>query len=164
MAYLYSILLRLPSNVKRVKIWSDGPTSQFKNRFIAAIIIIFEKKFNIKIFWNFFATAHGKACIDGIGATVKREVRDLVLSEQAIVNGTTDFVNAYATKESVIQLVELTFLDIEKINAEIKLEEVFSNAPNIRDILKCHHLHVTNNRIKGYITSKDGYGDLLDMM
>lgn len=72
--YIYKIFLTLPSTVKIVKIWSDGPTSQFKNKFIGAVILLLEKKFQVKIIWNFFATAHGKACVDGIGTTIKKRL------------------------------------------------------------------------------------------
>ena len=51
-AYIYKILLQLPKEVKLLKVWSDGPSSQFKNRFIGAIILLFESLFPIKIIWN----------------------------------------------------------------------------------------------------------------
>ena len=41
-AYISKLLLllkaRLPESLKTVHIWSDGPTSQFKNRYIAAAV------------------------------------------------------------------------------------------------------------------------------
>lgn len=128
-AYLHTVFLKLPPTVKVVKIWSDGPYQQFKNKFIAAIIPVFEKKFDLKIIWNFFATAHGKGCIDGIGAAVKKKVRTLVLSEEVIVNRSDDFVDAFNSRQSEVDVIEMTSQEIEKINDDLKLTEIFSKAP-----------------------------------
>lgn len=59
--YLYKLLTDLPKSI--LKIWSDGPSSQFKNRFIAAIIPQFGEEFGVKLVWNFFATSHGKGLL-----------------------------------------------------------------------------------------------------
>lgn len=146
--------------MKVVKIWSDGPYQQFKNKFIAAIIPVFEKKFDLKIIWNFFATAHGKGCIDGIGAAVKKKVRTLVLSEEVIVNRSDDFVDAFNSRRSEVDVIEMTSQEIEKINDDLKLTEIFSKAPAIRGISTFHQLRSKNDRIKGFTLSKDGYSDI----
>lgn len=119
-----------------MKIWSDGPSSQFKNKFIGSIIPIFEKKLKKNIFWNFFATAHGKGCVDGIGATVKKRVKGQILSRKAVVNCAKDFICAFKDKEdnSSIKLIELTSSDITKINNTLKLTELFARAPTIKNI------------------------------
>ncbi len=98
-AYLYTLLLRLPKTMKVVKIWSDGPVSQFKNKFVAAAIVLFEKLFPFKVVWNHFATAHGKTAVDGIGAVAKKKVRRLVLSRKVIVNNAKDFVTPFNTDQ-----------------------------------------------------------------
>ncbi|XP_067645152.1 uncharacterized protein [Eurosta solidaginis] len=82
--YLWKLLSSLPSSLKILKISSDGPSSQFKNKFIAALIPYLEIKFGIKIFRNYFATSHGKGCVDGIGATVKTVVRKHVIARNII--------------------------------------------------------------------------------
>lgn len=73
-AYLDMLLEMIPNSVTSLLIWSDGPASQFKNRFIAAAMISLQKKHKINIHWNFFATSHGKGPVDGIGGAVKRYV------------------------------------------------------------------------------------------
>lgn len=73
-AYIDKVLDGLPKTVMIVSIWSDGPASQFKNRYIAAAIPALQKKHHITIRWNFFATSHGKGPVDGIGGAVKRHV------------------------------------------------------------------------------------------
>lgn len=103
-AFLYKLFLKLPKTVKRLKIWSDGPSSQFKNQFIGAAILLFEKLFPVKITWNFFATSHGKGCVDGLGAATKHRVRRMVLARTAIVNCASDFVSAFNMENSSIDV------------------------------------------------------------
>ena len=73
MVYVSRLLDDIPATVKSVSIRSDGPSSQFKNHYIAASLHALEKQ-GIKILWNFFATSHGKGPVDGIGGSVKRHV------------------------------------------------------------------------------------------
>lgn len=60
--------------VQNIDVFSDGPSSQFKQRFLFSNLHIWEKEFNIKLTWHFFATSHGKGVVDGIGGTAKRVV------------------------------------------------------------------------------------------
>ena len=66
MAYLEKILEVLPEDIKVDSVWSDGPTSRFKNRFIAAAAPVLEKKHAVKVEGNCFHTSHGKGSVDGI--------------------------------------------------------------------------------------------------
>ena len=52
----------LSSKVKLLHIWSDGPSSQFKNKFVAASLPWLAKRHSIDIQWHYFATSHGKGC------------------------------------------------------------------------------------------------------
>lgn len=156
-AYLYKIFLTIPSTVKTVKIWSDGPRSQFKNKYMAAVILILEQKFKLKIVWNFFATAHGKACVDGIGATVKKKVRSMILSKKRIVYQTSDFVDAFKSKKSKVDLYGMSDEEINKINVELNLDKVFAETSAVRGISEYHQLQVIDNRIKGFVMSTEGY-------
>lgn len=42
--YLHTLLSKLPSSLNILKIWSDGPTSQFENKYIATTIHGLETK------------------------------------------------------------------------------------------------------------------------
>lgn len=72
--YLDKIIEDFPVGISFVNIWSDGPSEQLKNRYIAAKIPVLQDKFKKKIIWNFFATSHGKGPVDGIGGAIKRQV------------------------------------------------------------------------------------------
>lgn len=98
--YIHKLLSKMLNSVKILKIWSDGSSSQFKNKYIAAIIHCLEIRFDMQIIWNYFATSHGKGCVDGIGATVKTVVRSHIKARDCTVNSASDFVEAFTlTKE-----------------------------------------------------------------
>ena len=62
------ILSLKATNAKIVNIWSDGPSSQFKNRFVFKALDFLTGKHCIIINWNFLATSHGKGPVDSVGA------------------------------------------------------------------------------------------------
>ena len=70
---LHSLKVKF-STISSINIFSDGPTSQFKQRFLFSNLHYWEQAHEISIKWNFFATSHGKGVVDGIGGTVKRTV------------------------------------------------------------------------------------------
>ena len=85
LAYVDRLLDALPTAVKHVSVWSDGPSSQFKNRFVAATIEQLERRHEMKIVWNYFTTSHGKGPVDGIGGSVKRYVWSRVRNRKQCV-------------------------------------------------------------------------------
>lgn len=87
----------------------------------------------------------------------ERQRKGLVLTREAIVNDTKDFVAAFRSKESKITLIELTDTDIGKINGLLKLNDIFANAHNVRGISKFHQLIFDNGKTKGFATSADGF-------
>lgn len=156
-AYLYSLLSKLPKEVKIVKLWTDGPNSQFKNQYMAAFLKVFENLFSIKLIWNFFTTAHGKGSHDGIGAVAKSKIKRMVKSREVIVNCAKDFAEAFNKKPSSIELIEMTSEDIHKINTDLRHSQVFNTARPVKNISKCHQLQRINDKVTGFLTSRDGY-------
>ena len=58
--YLYAPkFLQDQSLVKKV-IWSDGPNSEFKNKFMRQLLGNLSKKYNKQFDWKLTATSHGK--------------------------------------------------------------------------------------------------------
>lgn len=159
-AYLCKVLSRIPKNIKRVRIWSDGPSNQFKNKYMAAAIKILETKFRKKIIWNYHVTAHGKSCVDGIGAVAKNKIKRLVKSRKSVVNCAKDFVESFKSEKSSVELIEMSSADINKINATMKLDDIVKTAPTVKDISKFHQLQCINDTVKGFLFSKDGYASL----
>lgn len=155
--FLYKLLTGFSRSMKVLRIWSDGPSSQFKNKFIATAIVMFEKLFNIKIYWNYFATSHGKGCIDGIGATTKMIVKKHIRSRDCVVNNSTDFVKAFNMTTSKIAIEEVSKRDIDEINTNLNVTEMYSSAQNISQIASKHQIQVINDKIITHITSSQGY-------
>lgn len=159
-AYLNKVFSKIPKTIKVIRIWSDGPSNQFKNKYMAAALKILETKFSKKIIWNYHATAHGKACIDGVGAVAKKKVKRLIRTRKAIVNCAKDFVLAFKTEPSKVELFEMSSTDINKINTTMKFDDVVNTAQSVKDIFKCHQLQCINKNVQGFLFSKDGYSSL----
>ena len=57
-----------PDNtVKEEIIWSDGPSSEFKDQFMRQLLENLSKKHGKAFIWKFFVTSHGKGVVDGVG-------------------------------------------------------------------------------------------------
>lgn len=67
--------------VTKAHIFSDGQSSQFKNKYIVSILSKLAKI--VQVQWNYFATSHGKGVVDGIGGTIKRLVWNASQSRRA---------------------------------------------------------------------------------
>lgn len=154
---LCKIFEQLPKSLKIIKIWSDGPSSQFKNKYIAAIIPHLETRFKLKIIWNYFATSHGKGCIDGIGATVKHIVRKHIKARDCMVNSASDFIAAFNRTESQIKVEEMTDENIAEENKVLRVSTVYKCAKDVRTIASAHQIQVIDGKINIYTTSNEGY-------
>ena len=144
-AYVDFVLDQLPDIVKTVSIWSDGPCSQFKNRYIFASIPYLETRHSVGISWNFFATSHGKGPVDGIGGSVKRYVWGKVKSRVHMVCDSKSFTKASEGMQHVTT-VNITKEEIEEKNSSLKVKDIFQGAPAIPRIAKCHHFYIKNGK------------------
>lgn len=120
------------------------------------MIPVFESKFGIKIIWNYFATSHGKGCVDGIGATTKMIVRKYIKARKCLVNSASDFVEAFNLTTSKIAVEETTQDEFDEINYSLGVAEIFNNAPSIRNIASNHQIQIVSGKIIAHEISK-GY-------
>lgn len=132
----------LEVDVKVLHIWSDGPSSQFKNRFVANCLKWFEQKFNLKIHWNFFAASHGKGPVDGIGGTIKRLAGNIVTSRKIIVNDSLSFAKAveYACK---VKVLHVSSAEVKEKIESSGLGKLIKNSLLVPGIFSAHHLEFT---------------------
>ena len=91
MDYILKQLTKKLPSIKKINIFSDGASQQFKQRYRFSNLHIWEEKFDVKIIWNFFATSHGKAVVDGLGGTVKRSVWRHIKSEKAHITSAKEY-------------------------------------------------------------------------
>ena len=68
-------------DVKQVCVFSDEPSSQFKNKYMANFLQTLCKTVHVQ--WNFFATSHGKGVVDGIGGTDRHLVSNAVTTRKS---------------------------------------------------------------------------------
>jgi len=131
------ILAKLPDDVTEVKIWTDGPASQFKNKYvIAAMKALSCNCHGAKLVWNFFATSHGKGPVDNVRGTLKRTAAEKVQSRQCIINGMTDFVAA--VQDSSITVTPMTADAVKQHERELRLDDVFGEAEAVKEISDFH--------------------------
>jgi len=116
--------LDIPNDIEKVEIWSDGPSSQFKNRFIATSLNTLEEEFTVKLNWNYFATSHGKGPVDGIGGSLKRQVFDQVIKRKCLVINAADFVQASKLAGTNIFVQEITEKHIIERNSSLDMKQV----------------------------------------
>lgn len=141
LAYINTIIKQLPPTVKSVDFWSDNATSQFKNQFIMEGLRSFQQvQTSVKINWNFFAPMHGKSVVDGIGGSVKRFVRQKIMTQDLVVKNSSDFVQV--ASQMKVEMILMNTEDIEKVNSEIKFKEIVDNSKQIKDIKKFHRFEV----------------------
>ena len=129
--------------IKQVYVFSDGPSSQFKNKYIANFIHVLNKI--VPMQWNYFATSHGKGVVDGIGGTVKRIVWNAVVSRKATVVDAQSFVelDSSISKSANISLVNKK--EIKHISESIGLEKCFSEAKPLPGISRFHCIEPQGN-------------------
>ena len=99
---LYENIHPSPENVPDVEevIWPDGPSSEFKNRFMVFFLEHLSKKYKKPFTWKYFATCHGKGVVDGIGGRAKSIVCNNVMSKSPnapIVQNASEFAKLAST-------------------------------------------------------------------
>lgn len=102
-------------NINRIYMFSDGPTSQYRNKFNINLAAKFLGKSypNAKVSWNFSAPGHGKGPMDGIGGTVKR-MADRCILKGADITCAEEFVRAIQTEGTKIILFDIEQKEIEQ--------------------------------------------------
>ena len=124
--------------VRVVNIFSDGPSSQFKNKYMAGFYHTLQRK-GLKIKWHFFATSHGKGVVDGLGGTVKRMVWSAVSTRK--VSDVQDAVSFAKTAAQFCKSINIQLClkkDIDDYSSCLELDKCFEQATYIPGIRKIH--------------------------
>jgi hypothetical protein len=90
-----------------VIMWSDGSPNQFKYTYPVWFLSRFKKRFGFKkVWWNFYASCHGKGMQDAAGAWVKTRVAKAILlgGEIKSVRDFFDYCLAFLTTQSDFQV------------------------------------------------------------
>ena len=144
--FLDTLLNSLPSSVKNIVFWSDGPSSQFKNKFTGVMLKFFESKRDLKIKWNYFATSHGKGPVDGVGAIIKRFVTSKIMTRKVMVQDVQSFVKASEGCDIEVMVKERKAID--DFLEEHQIKSLFESAEKIPDVSLCHTMQLVEGEIK----------------
>ena len=73
---MVELLTGMPKEATEVRVWSDEPARQFKNKYVMSVIQSLSERHGETIFWDFSTTSHGKGPVEGIGAAIKEHIED----------------------------------------------------------------------------------------
>jgi len=131
------------TEVKKVHYWTDGPSSQFKNRYNLSTVICHEGDFGCGATWNFFETAHGKGPCDGVGAEVKRTVWRAILQSNVVVTSPSEF---FLAAQNLCKKVKVLFCSGEQVKeVSEQLAERWSRCKPIPATHSIHYVAATHN-------------------
>src|SRR6218665_820740 len=109
-------------DIRQLHMFTDGAGSQFKNRFVLSQVVkpslLHESLIGLD--WSFFATAHGKGPVDGVGGTVKRAVWRRILQERIHINSAEDFSKSAQDACPNITILLVKSQDVEVVRAELQ--------------------------------------------
>lgn len=121
------IATKMPE-LKKLVIWSDGPSSQFKNKFIFILINLLQGLYSFDIEWHFTATGHGKGANDALGGDAKSMVHARVMSGQYIVNNAKDFVDVIKACSQKIEATVMTEQEIITVCDSLGVRNLWDEA------------------------------------
>ena len=81
------------NSTKTVHIWSESPSSQFKNQSIFPALPWLQAETDIQIDWNFFAASHSKGAVESTGGTIKHLAGRRVVTGKSINTDSVSFFN-----------------------------------------------------------------------
>lgn len=152
--FLYVLLSTLPETVLQLEGFSDNAPSQFKNQYVMESLKTFQKKFQFKIRWNFFAEMHGKSIVDGIGGAVKYFVHRRILADRATVKTASDFAQIAKSDQLKIETILVSKSDIETLKHKLNFNTIISQSKPIKGIKKLHSLWVEEKKTGKKIENK----------
>ena len=80
MSHIIDQIVKKHTAIKKVHVFSDGPSSQFKNKYIAHFL----HQLSVQIEWHYFATSHGKEWLTGVEEQWREWYGMLCLREKCI--------------------------------------------------------------------------------
>ena len=148
LVFIHKVLSELTTKyaIRKVDIFSDGPSSQFKNQYVFNCLPFLLQQHHLECLnWHFFATSHGKGAVDGVGGTVKRNVWMETLSRREVVNSLNDFCRISMKKEQKVKVIPMSAKDIKLCATEMALDKIFSVSTPVPSIKKMHFVTVLLN-------------------
>lgn len=137
--HLFDIMSQFTSAAGDTKdvIFTDGPSSEFKNRYCMKLLRSISKKQQREVSWKYFATSHGKGVVDGIGGKAKSLVRQKVMSkdDSTTVNDSVSFAEVATQLMPSTKVVHISQKEIDEIIAK---DNPWNDVPAVQGIHKIH--------------------------
>ena len=148
--------------VEAVDVWSDGPSSQFKNKYIFALVSKLEKHHELKITWNYFATSHGKGPNDGLGGNVKRMAHRLIMTNTKMIKNAETFADAIQSCETGIHVLVMNEDVIEQRCQDLATDTLWDGLKTFQGTITTHCLQTVDERTVRlrYYTAAGEYRDV----
>ena len=118
-------------------IFTDGPSSEFKNKYAMQLLYSLSQKYKRNFSWKYFATSHGKGVVDGVGGRAKSLVRQKSLSKSGkqVVQNAQDF---FDVARSVMSSTTVLLCSQQEIANAIKAKNPWVDVPNVAGIRQMH--------------------------
>ena len=114
---LYNDYISSNEHLTTEVIWSNGPSSEFKNKYMCFLIQELSKKHGKPFIWKFSATSHGKGVVGGVGRKIKLSVQKKVMSlgkDRPTVHDSESFANLANELSKSTSIIHVTN---EEVNA-----------------------------------------------
>jgi hypothetical protein len=153
--YFIEDLKAIAPTIKKVIYFTDGASSQYKNKKNFLNICYHEQDFGLQVEWHFFATAHGKNACDGIGGTTKREVTKTSL-QSTCKNQILTAKDMFEFCSQNLKGIQYYYVDSEEIlQHESQLEVRFKTCLKIPGTRSFHRIvPISENKVKCFKTSQ----------
>ena len=154
-----SLLKTKNGGLKKVHYFTDGASSQYKNKHNFLNMCYHEKDFGLSCVWHFFATCHGKGPCDGVGGTVKRLTARASLQRPEKDQIVTPEHMFKFCKDNIAGITFI-FVSTETINAvkEAVLKERFVKARVLRGTRGFHYFEPCDtSHMKAAVTSAGAF-------
>ncbi len=139
MNVVYEIILEKQNNNRNSSsvtdiIWSDGPSSEFKNQFMKKLL---QQSFKKQFQWKYFATSHVRGIVGGIAGNAKSLVRAEVMRKKTIatvVQSSLDFTNVITSLMPKTKVIHVSQVEIYSRIAEMGSWANSVAVPGIRKV------------------------------
>lgn len=132
--------------IKTIHFFSDGPSSQYRQKKNFLLLSLFTEKLNLKSStWSFSESGHGKSVADGIGGAVKRKLDGLVTYGKDITSGLEAYNNLkstlksikcfYVSDDDVKHFKKLLTQEIKPVPGTMQIHQVICNSEKPNTIL-----------------------------
>lgn len=130
---------------------SDSPTSQYRNKGMFWLIKTFCKEFGISVKWIYLESGHGKGIPDGIGATVKKAIENLMLSNPSVPMYTVDDLLKNGLEEAIPSIGLYTYQEVDII----KFRNAIPKLKPMKGTMKLHEVQYILGQQEVTIMIKD---------